>query len=81
MSYASNKAIPYKYNAIMLGDRNEVHIPSLSSVVNIADVSGVTRSGRVYVSLVQKKNDGVVSNKKVQVEMLVTQPIPGLVEG
>lgn len=65
MSYAYDKAIPYKYNAIMLDDGKEVLIPSLSSVVNIADVSGVIRSGQVYASPVQKKNNGVVSGKQV----------------
>lgn len=37
--------VPYKYNATILEDGKEVPIPSLSSVVNIVDLSGVSRSG------------------------------------
>ena len=40
--------MPYKYNATILEDGKEVEIKSLSSVVNIADASCVTRSGRVF---------------------------------
>lgn len=39
----------------MFEDRKEVPIPSLSSVVNIADVSRVTRSGRVFTFLPPKR--------------------------
>lgn len=46
--YESDKVIPYKYNATMLEDGKEVHIPFFSSVVNIVDVSGMTRNGRVF---------------------------------
>src|SRR4051812_49625644 len=42
--YDSDKAVPYNYNATMIKDRQEVPLPTLSSVVNIADVSRVTRS-------------------------------------
>jgi hypothetical protein len=45
--YSSEKAIPYRYNAVAVEDGKEVSLPS-SSVVNIADVSGLTRSGRVF---------------------------------
>jgi hypothetical protein len=45
--YSSEKAVPYRYNAVALEDGKEVPLPS-SSVVNIADVSGLTRSGRVF---------------------------------
>lgn len=50
MPYDFDKVIPYKYNATMLEDSKEVPISSLSSVVNTADVSGVTRNGRVFAS-------------------------------
>ena len=43
--YQSEKAIPYKYNATMMEDGKEVPLPS---VVNITDISRVTRSGRVF---------------------------------
>ncbi|KAI5389777.1 hypothetical protein KIW84_075179 [Lathyrus oleraceus] len=45
--YSSDKAIPFLYNAVVVEDGKEVPLPS-SSVVNIADVSGLTRSGRVF---------------------------------
>lgn len=53
--YEYDKVIPYKYSATMYEYGKEVHIPSLSSVVNIADVSGVTRSGRVFVYVAPKR--------------------------
>lgn len=53
--YESDKVVPYKYNATMLEDGKEVHIPSFSSVVNIVDVSGVTRSGRVFAFVALKR--------------------------
>lgn len=45
MPYESDRVIPYKYHATMLEDGKEVPIPSLSSIVNIVDVSGITQSG------------------------------------
>ncbi|KAI5390626.1 hypothetical protein KIW84_075793 [Lathyrus oleraceus] len=45
--YSSEKAIPFRYNVVAVEDGKEVTLPS-SSVVNIADVSGLTRSGRVF---------------------------------
>ncbi|KAI5395417.1 hypothetical protein KIW84_061843 [Lathyrus oleraceus] len=45
--YSSDKAIPFRYNDIAMEDGKEVTLPS-SSVVSIADVSGLTRSGRVF---------------------------------
>lgn len=53
--YESDRVVPYKYNSIMLEDGNGVLIPSLSSVVNIADVSGVTRSSRVFAYVPPKR--------------------------
>jgi len=55
MPYASEKAIPYNYNATMLENRREVPIPSLPSVVNIAEDSRVLRNGRVVPTLFPKK--------------------------
>ncbi|KAI5445735.1 hypothetical protein KIW84_013822 [Lathyrus oleraceus] len=45
--YSSNKVVPYRYNSVMLEDGKEVPFPS-TSVVRISDVSGVTRSGRIF---------------------------------
>jgi hypothetical protein len=47
VSYSSDKAVPYRYNVVALEDGKEVPLPS-TSVVNIADVSGLTRSGRIF---------------------------------
>ncbi|KAI5411788.1 hypothetical protein KIW84_056743 [Lathyrus oleraceus] len=45
--YSSDKAIPFRYNDVSVEDGKEVPLPS-PSVVNIADISGLTRSGRVF---------------------------------
>ncbi|KAI5411761.1 hypothetical protein KIW84_056725 [Lathyrus oleraceus] len=45
--YSSDKAIPFRYNAVAVEGGKEVPLPSFS-VVNIADVSGLTCSGRVF---------------------------------
>ncbi|KAI5420070.1 hypothetical protein KIW84_044024 [Lathyrus oleraceus] len=37
MLYEFNKDVPYKYNAILVEDCKEVHIPAFQSVMNIAD--------------------------------------------
>ncbi|KAI5388222.1 hypothetical protein KIW84_074058 [Lathyrus oleraceus] len=47
VSYSSDKVVPYRYNAVALEDGKEVSLPS-TSIVSISDVSGVTRSGRVF---------------------------------
>ncbi|KAI5390126.1 hypothetical protein KIW84_075450 [Lathyrus oleraceus] len=45
--YSSDKAIPFRYNPVAVEEGREVPLPS-SSVINIADVSGLTRSGHVF---------------------------------
>ncbi|KAI5445677.1 hypothetical protein KIW84_013776 [Lathyrus oleraceus] len=45
--YSSDKEVPFRYNLVAVEDGKEVSLPS-SSVVNIDDVSGLTRSGRVF---------------------------------
>ena len=45
MPCKSEKAIPYKYGATMIEEGREVPLPS---IVNIADISRVTRSGRIF---------------------------------
>ncbi|XP_050889265.1 uncharacterized protein LOC127094480 [Lathyrus oleraceus] len=61
--YKSDKVVPYKYNATMVEDSKEVHIPTFLSVVNIANVTGVTRSGRVFVVAAPKRTENVVIEK------------------
>ncbi|XP_050890962.1 uncharacterized protein LOC127096434 [Lathyrus oleraceus] len=69
--YESDKVVPYKYNSTMLEDGKEVPIPPLSSVINIVDVSGVTRSGRVFASVPTKRIEDTLVGKQAQVETLV----------
>ncbi|XP_050913604.1 uncharacterized protein LOC127128392 [Lathyrus oleraceus] len=60
--YVSNKAVSYRYNAVMLEDGKEVSLPSTSNV-SISDVSGVTCSGRVFSA--QPKSHEDVMKKDV----------------
>lgn len=53
--YEYDKVVPYKYNATMIEDDKEVPIPALPAVVNIADVSGGTQSGRVIAAASPKR--------------------------
>lgn len=62
-SYEYDKDVSYKYKATMLEDGKEVPIPSFSSVVNIANVSGGTRSGRVFAAAGPKRIEDVVVGK------------------
>ncbi|KAI5436985.1 hypothetical protein KIW84_023200 [Lathyrus oleraceus] len=61
--YVSDKAVPYRYNAVMLEDGKEVLLPS-TSVVSISDVSGVTRSDRVFSAL-PKSHENIVKRDVV----------------
>ncbi|GAU46908.1 hypothetical protein TSUD_299590 [Trifolium subterraneum] len=63
MPYTSEKAIPYKYNATMIENGHEVLIPALPPSVNIAEVSRVTRRGRVFPPTAQKKYEDPVSEE------------------
>ncbi|KAH1188181.1 hypothetical protein GmHk_U059892 [Glycine max] len=50
-AYQSNKAIPWKYIPPASSERVAIEVDSLSAkVTNITGLSGVTRSGRVFVS-------------------------------
>lgn len=67
----SDKVVPYKYSVAMVEDGKEVLIPSFSSVVNIADVSGVTRSGPVFSAAAPRRNEDMVIEKPTQDKTLV----------
>jgi hypothetical protein len=73
LPYTSSKAIPYKYNATMIEDGQEITMPTLPTSINIAEVSRVTRSGRVFPAVSQKKNDASTS-QPVQVEPPIVNP-------
>ncbi|XP_050889519.1 uncharacterized protein LOC127094782 [Lathyrus oleraceus] len=65
--YQYDKAVLYKYQATMIKDGNEVPLPSMSSVDNIVDVSGVTRSRSVFATVPPRNVEASVG-KKIQVE-------------
>lgn len=44
-------------------DGKEVHIPYFSSIVNIVDVSGVTRCGRIFAATTPKRTGDEVIKK------------------
>ncbi|KAI5419133.1 hypothetical protein KIW84_043359 [Lathyrus oleraceus] len=57
----------------MVEDGKEVLIPTFPSVMNIADVSGVTRSGRIFVVVVPTRTEDVVIEKSSQEKTPVIQ--------
>ncbi|KAI5405073.1 hypothetical protein KIW84_052013 [Lathyrus oleraceus] len=68
--YSSYKAVSYHYNATMMKDGQEVQLPTTSSVVSIADVTKVTRSGRVFGSVLPKDKEESIVCKKVEVHVV-----------
>ncbi|KAI5397397.1 hypothetical protein KIW84_063275 [Lathyrus oleraceus] len=65
--YSSDKAVPYQYNATMIEKGQEVPLPTTSSVVSIADVTKVTRSGRVFGPVFPENREETVVGKKAEV--------------
>ncbi|KAI5440708.1 hypothetical protein KIW84_010254 [Lathyrus oleraceus] len=55
------------YNATMVKDGQEVPLPTTSSLVSIADVTKVTRSGRVFGSVFPKDVEDSTVGKKIEV--------------
>ncbi|KAL5138105.1 hypothetical protein HKD37_10G028361 [Glycine soja] len=50
-AYQSNKVVPWKYTPPAFNERVATEVDSLSAkVTNITDLSGITRSGRVFAS-------------------------------
>ncbi|KAH1228916.1 hypothetical protein GmHk_10G028810 [Glycine max] len=50
-AYQSNKVVPWKYTPPAFSERVATEVDSLSAkVTNITDLSGITRSGRVFAS-------------------------------
>ncbi|XP_050890777.1 uncharacterized protein LOC127096223 [Lathyrus oleraceus] len=60
--YLSDKVVPYKYNATMTENGKDVPLPS---IINIADVSRVTRSGHIFT----KRTEDVAAGKHAHVEI------------
>ena len=65
--YTSDKAVPYQYNATMIENGQEVSLPVADSVVNIANIVKVTRSGRVFSPVFPKIVEDVSMGKKAGV--------------
>ncbi|XP_050875824.1 uncharacterized protein LOC127079489 [Lathyrus oleraceus] len=61
--YQFYKVVPYKYDATMTENGNDVPLPS---IVNIVDVSRVTRSERIFA----KRIEDVAEGKQAHVEIL-----------
>ncbi|KAI5424531.1 hypothetical protein KIW84_030637 [Lathyrus oleraceus] len=80
--YSSEKAVPYRYNVVALENGKEVPLPS-SSVVNIANVSGLTRSDRVFSAPPKPQTDARRNDTADYVERpignAVNAPNPALV--
>ncbi|KAI5404311.1 hypothetical protein KIW84_051458 [Lathyrus oleraceus] len=78
--YSTEKAIPYRYNAVAVENGKDVSLPS-SSVVNIADVSGLTRSGRVFSAPPKPQIDVRVDIDSVECPIgnAVSTPNPALI--
>ncbi|KAI5436176.1 hypothetical protein KIW84_022583 [Lathyrus oleraceus] len=68
--YSSDKCVPYQYNATMIEDGQEVPLPITESVVNIADITKVTRSGRVFNPDFPKTVEDVSVSKKVEIPVV-----------
>ncbi|KAI5409895.1 hypothetical protein KIW84_055377 [Lathyrus oleraceus] len=65
--YSSDKVVPYKYNATMIENGQEVPLSVANLVVNILDVVKVTRSGRMFSQVFPKVMEEVSAGKKVDV--------------
>ncbi|KAI5440493.1 hypothetical protein KIW84_010101 [Lathyrus oleraceus] len=65
--YSLDKVVPYQYNVTMLKDGQEVPLPKTIFVVSIADITKVTRNGRVFGPVFPKDKEESIVNKKVEV--------------
>ncbi|XP_050918557.1 uncharacterized protein LOC127135986 [Lathyrus oleraceus] len=72
--YSSAKVIPYKYNATMIENGQEVPLPTSNSVVSIAYVIKVTHSGRVFGLVSPKVTEDVSKKANVPSVDLVNAP-------
>ncbi|KAI5410069.1 hypothetical protein KIW84_055521 [Lathyrus oleraceus] len=75
--YSSEKMVPYRYNAVALENGKEVPLPS-SSVVNIADISGLTRNGRVFSAPPKPQTDARRNDTADYVELPIGNAVNAL---
>ena len=72
--YASDRDVPYRYNATMMENGQEVPLPTTNSVVNIADIVKVTRSSCVFSPVFPKDVEDVGKKVEVHVANPVSAP-------
>jgi len=60
LSYTSERAIPYKYDATILEDGKEMPLPPLAYMVNIADNNKLLRSGCILPTVMQRKTSAPI---------------------
>ncbi|KAI5384904.1 hypothetical protein KIW84_071767 [Lathyrus oleraceus] len=75
--YTSDKVMPYQYNSTMMENGQESSLLVADSMVNLADIVKVTRSGRVSSQVFPKEIKDVPISKKVDVPVvnLVSAPV------
>lgn len=61
--YESDKVMLYKDIATMVEDSKEMPISVFPSIVNIVDVSCVTRSGQIFAAAAPKRTEDMVIEK------------------
>ncbi|KAI5441109.1 hypothetical protein KIW84_010536 [Lathyrus oleraceus] len=68
--YASDKVMPYQYNATMVENGQEVPLLVADSMVNIADIVKVTHSGRVFGLVFPKEVEDAAVSKKADIPVV-----------
>lgn len=71
--YSYDKVMPYKYNATMIENSQEVPLPVLDSVVRIAYIMKVAHSGRMFSPIFPKIVEDVSVSKKAK--LLAVDPV------
>ncbi|XP_050915376.1 uncharacterized protein LOC127130403 [Lathyrus oleraceus] len=72
--YAFDKVVPYKYNATIIENGQEVHLPAANSVVSVPYVVKVTHNGRVFGPVPPKVVEDVVKSEFNILEQLLQTP-------
>lgn len=75
LPYISDKVMPYKYDANMIKNGQEVPLPTSNSVVSIVDVVKVTRSDHVFSPVFPKAVENVIVGKKAEVVVPLVDPV------
>lgn len=70
VSYASDKVVPYQYNAKMIENDQDFPLAVTNSVVNNADFAKVTYRGRVFSPIFTKIVEDVSVSKKAKIPVV-----------